>query len=254
MSASASAGGASAVAAPAARDRRALDAHEPLARVYVWDALVRTTHWAIALSIFVLSFTGIYIGRPFLAAPAAGDHFIMGTMKAIHFWAAIVFALGVLARIAWMFLGPSYARWSEFLPVTRERLSGVWQTLLFYLFLRRDEPGYTGHNPLAGLAYTAVFGLYLVEIGTGLGIYAISADAGSWPRAFAFLVPLFGGTQTARWLHHVVMWLLLGFMAHHVASSLLMSRVERNGTMESIFSGFKFIRRQDRADAPRRRS
>ncbi len=221
---------------------------ERVERVYVWDALVRTTHWAIALSIFLLSFTGLYIGRPFLIVDPAGGRFVMGTIKAIHSWTAIVFALAVLARIVWMFRGRSFARWTEFLPTSRERLRGLWQTLRFYLFLRRDEPGYTGHNPLAGAAYTAVFALYLVAIATGLGMYALSADVGSWPRAFAFLVPLFGGTQTARWLHHLVMWLLLGFMVHHIASALLMARVERNGTMDSIFSGFKFIRRPPTSD------
>ncbi|HVS15639.1 MAG TPA: Ni/Fe-hydrogenase, b-type cytochrome subunit [Thermoanaerobaculia bacterium] len=225
---------------PLARDAAMVE------RVYVWDALVRTTHWAIALSIFVLSFTGLYIGRPFLIVDPLGGRFVMGTVKAVHSWTAIVFALAVLARIAWMFLGPGYARWSHFFPASRERWRGVWETFRFYLFVRRDEPGYTGHNPLAGLAYIAVFGLYLLEIATGLGMYALSADVGSWPRAFAFLVPLLGGTQTARWLHHVGMWLLLGFFAHHLFSALLMARVERNGTMESIFSGYKFVHRAAR--------
>jgi Ni/Fe-hydrogenase 1 B-type cytochrome subunit len=41
------------------------------------------------------------------------------------------------------------------------------------------------------------------------------------------------------------MWLLLGFMVHHVYSGVLMSTIEGNGTMESIFSGYKFVRRED---------
>lgn len=240
MSAAADAGSAT-VGSPARRR------DDPLQRVYVWDAMVRTTHWAIVLSIFVLSFTGIYIGRPFYAVSSVGDHFVMGTMKAIHFWAAIVFTLAVLSRIAWMFLGPKYARWNQFLPVAGERRRGLWETLKFYLLIRKDEPGFVGHNPLAGLAYVAVFGLYLTAIGTGLGIYALSADVGTWPRAFTWLAFLFGGPQTARWIHHMVMWLLLGFMVHHIASAILMARVERTGTMDSIFSGFKFVRR-DRSE------
>ena len=64
-------------------------------------------------------------------------------------------------------------------------------------------------------------------------------------RAFAFLVPLFGGPQSARWIHHVVMWLLWGFVAHHVYSAILMSQIEGNATMESIFSGYKFVQRDD---------
>jgi Ni/Fe-hydrogenase 1 B-type cytochrome subunit len=41
------------------------------------------------------------------------------------------------------------------------------------------------------------------------------------------------------------MWLLLGFAVHHVYSSLLMSQVEQNATVESIFSGYKFVSKED---------
>ena len=56
---------------------------------------------------------------------------------------------------------------------------------------------------------------------------------------------LFGGFQIVRWIHHAVMWLLLGFAVHHVYSSVLMSSVEANATVESIFSGYKFVPRED---------
>ena len=42
----------------------------PLVCVRVWDHVVRSTHWIIALSIAVLVVTGLYIGHPFLLAPA----------------------------------------------------------------------------------------------------------------------------------------------------------------------------------------
>ena len=34
----------------------------------------------------------------------------------------------------------------------------------------------------------------------------------------------------ARWIHHVVMWLLLGFTVHHVYSAVLVAIIEKNGT------------------------
>ena len=37
------------------------------------------------------------------------------------------------------------------------------------------------------------------------------------------------------------MWLLLGFAVHHVYSAVLMATVEKNGTMDSIFSGYKLV-------------
>ena len=55
-----------------------------------------------------------------------------------------------------------------------------------------------------------------------------SADVGLAVRWFASLAPLIGGLQSARWIHHVVMWLLLGFAVHHVYSAVLMSTIEAN--------------------------
>jgi Ni/Fe-hydrogenase 1 B-type cytochrome subunit len=217
-----------------------------IVKVYVWEAPVRITHWLIALSIVVLSVTGIYIGNPFITVSGrAGDHFVMGWMKVIHGYTAYVFIAAVLVRIIWMFTGNNYAHWDKFIPVHRSRLRALWPTFRFYVFALRKPPGFVGHNPLAGLAYVLVFGLYFLAIITGLIMRGASADAESTLRSFVSLAPLFGGLYGARWVHHVVMWLLLGFAVHHVYSSVLMSTVEANATVESMFSGNKFVPEED---------
>jgi Ni/Fe-hydrogenase 1 B-type cytochrome subunit len=216
-------------------------------RLYVWELPVRLTHWIITLTVFALAFTGYYIGSPFIAVPGeARFAFVMGTMKAIHFYAAILFTLAVLSRIVWMFVGNEYARWDQFVPLSAARRRMLWTTFTYYTFLRRNPPSVAGHNSLAGIMYSVVFLIYLAMIATGLAIYSTSAGLDSPMRGFDFLVPLFGGLQTARWIHHVGMWLLLGFFVHHVASAVLMSVVERKGTVESIFSGVKFITHGER--------
>jgi Ni/Fe-hydrogenase 1 B-type cytochrome subunit len=217
-----------------------------IVHVYVWEVPVRVTHWLIVLAIGVLSVTGLYIGHPVNLDPGqAGQHFVMGWMKVIHFWAAYVFIGSVLARVVWMFTGNKYARWDKFIPVHRSRINGIWPTIKFYLFALRKPPGFVGHNPIAGLAYVGVFGLYFLAIATGLIMHGASADVGSPLRWFNSFAPLVGGLQMARWLHHVSMWLLLGFMVHHVYSGTLMSTIEANATMESIFSGYKFVPPED---------
>jgi Ni/Fe-hydrogenase 1 B-type cytochrome subunit len=218
---------------------------EDIVRVRVWDLVVRTTHWLIALSIVVLSVTGFEIGHPVLSVPGpAGQHFVMGSVRIVHFYAAIVFTLAVVSRIAWMFVGHGHATWREYIPVDAERRAGLVPMLKFYLFARRNPVEGVGHNPLAAGAYLLVFCLYAVMIVTGLGMYAIDAGAGSpvaWTKG---LLPIFGGVTGARWIHHVTMWLLLGFFVHHLYSAILTSVVERNGTMESIFTGTKWLPRK----------
>lgn len=214
----------------------------PLVRAYVWEVPVRLTHWLIALSIVVLAATGLYIGNPFvISAGPAGERFVMGTVKVVHYYAAIVFTLAVMARVLWMFIGNRYARWDMFIPVAACRRRDLAGTLRFYLFLRRRPPGAVGHNPLAGLTYCALFLLYFAQIATGLAMYGAGAHVDSWMRIFACLAPWLGGLQTARWLHHVGMWLLLGFVVHHVYSAVLTSTLEKNATMDSIFSGYKVV-------------
>jgi Ni/Fe-hydrogenase 1 B-type cytochrome subunit len=221
-------------------------ANAPIVRTYVWQIPVRVSHWLIVLSILVLSATGLYIGHPFLTVPGeARNSFVMGWIRTIHLYTAVVFASAVLMRVIWMFTGNRYARWDKFLPVHRSRRHGLWPTIKFYLFGLRKPPGFVGHNPVAGVTYLAVFALYFVAIGTGLTMYAPYADVGSPWRWFAALAPLVGGFQMAHWIHHVVMWLLLGFMLHHIYSGTLMSIIEANGTMESIFSGYKFVPPED---------
>jgi Ni/Fe-hydrogenase 1 B-type cytochrome subunit len=221
-------------------------AHSDIRRIYVWEAPVRITHWLIALAIAVLSVTGFYIGYPFVTVSGpAGESFVMGWMKVIHAYAAWVFIGAVVVRVIWMFTGNQYARWDKFIPVHRSRRHGFWPTIMFYLFLLRRPPGFVGHNPVAGATYTLVFGLYFLAIVTGLVLRGASADVGSPLVWFGSWAPLFGGLQIARWIHHVVMWLLLGFAVHHVYSGVLMSTVEANATMESIFSGYKFVPRED---------
>lgn len=210
-------------------------------RVYVWQLPVRITHWLIFLSVLVLAATGFYIGHPFISVSGrARDHFVMGTVRVVHLYAAIVFALSVLVRAYWLLAGNRYARWDQFIPTSRWRLRSTWETIRFYAFVDREPAPYPGHSGLAGAAYAIVFLIELTMIATGLALYTVYAPADSvfqWPRV---LIPLFGGLQMARLIHHIGMWLLLMFMVHHVYSVILFSIAQRSGIeFDAMFSGYK---------------
>lgn len=219
---------------------------DDVVQVYVWEWPVRVCHWVIALSLMVLAATGMYMGHPFIMfGEVVRQQFLMGVFKYVHFLFAILFSCAVVARIGWMFAGNRFARWDKFIPVAASRRTGIRNALRFYLFRLRKPPGYVGHNPLAGITYVAVIVLYLVMITSGFALYADMAHVRLVHWAFSLFRPLYGSLQTARFLHHGVMYLLLGFAVHHVYSAVLMSQVEANATMESIFSGFKFVKKGD---------
>jgi Ni/Fe-hydrogenase 1 B-type cytochrome subunit len=239
---------------PAARGMRV--------RVYVWDLVVRNTHWVIALAMGILIATGLYIAHPFgFPGVTASPHFLMGWVRVVHFYAAIFFTLAVVVRIVWFFTSPVlYARWKQFIPVQGYRRRELLTAIKFYSFFRARPPDVIGHNPLAGLSYAAVFILYLLMITSGLAMYAGSKVPGEYMKMFDFLIPIYGGLQTARFIHHLVMWVLILFVTLHVYANALTSALEENGEVDSIFSGYKFVHREDvekeladEANEPRRK-
>lgn len=218
-----------------------------LERVYIWELPVRLVHWLLFFSILTLAATGYYIGHPFISAPGtASAHFIMGSMRSVHLYASVVFTLAALVRVYWAFAGNAYARWSELIPVSRQRWRSFKQALLFYTFLSRESVDYLGHNALAGLTYAGIFAVYFVMIATGFALYTVYASPSSPMQLFGFLIPLFNGLQVARLIHHIGMWVILVFMVAHVYFPVLYSIVERNGVFDSIFSGYKFREPHDR--------
>jgi Ni/Fe-hydrogenase 1 B-type cytochrome subunit len=208
--------------------------------VYVWELPLRLAHWLLFFSIVVLAGTGYYIAHPVSVPGPASAHFVMGSMRSVHLYASIVFTLSALVRVYWAFAGNRYARWSELIPVSRQRWRSFKQSALFYAFLSREPVHYLGHNGLAGLSYAAIFGVYFVMIATGFALYTVYAPLGSPMQVFGFLIPLFHGLQMARLIHHIGMWAILIFAVAHVYFPVLYSIIEHNGVFDSIFCGYKF--------------
>ncbi len=211
---------------------------------YVWEWPVRLTHWFNVISLVVLAITGFFIGHPFVSVPETSQN-VMGWVRLSHFAFAYLLALSVLSRIIWAFLGNRYASWREFFPwASAKGWKNISGTFSYYTFLKAKVPYVVGHNALAAMAYSAVFCLFLVQIATGFALYGQFAPGGTWANLTGWLLSLFGN-QGLRLTHHVVMWLLIGFAIHHVYSAWLMDVKEKNGTLSSIFGGYKFVDPED---------
>jgi Ni/Fe-hydrogenase 1 B-type cytochrome subunit len=213
-------------------------------RIYVWQVPVRVTHWVTAGCIVVLSLTGGYIADPFLI-PAGGS--IMMTARLIHMVAAFTLLASGLVRTYWLLAGNRFSRWSAFIPTSRFQATELFRQAGFYLFLRREIPKVLGHNQLAAAAYLLLFFLLLVETVTG---FALDGLIGSEPGAtlFGWVRELFG-PQTVRLVHHLAMWAILAIALFHIYSSILVDHLERNGLVSSIFSGYKFVARDEIVEA-----
>jgi Ni/Fe-hydrogenase 1 B-type cytochrome subunit len=214
-------------------------------RVYTWQVPVRATHWIVVASIVVLSVTGFYIGEPFLLPPGGS---VMMVMRFTHMLAAFTFVAAGLVRTYWLFAGNRFARWTAFIPTNRTQARESIRQLGWYLFLRPDAPKVLGHNQLAAGTYMVVFFLFLIQTLTGFALVALHGIQ-PWATLFGWVPNVMFGVQGVRLIHHLVMWAIIGFMVHHVYSALLVDHVERNGLMSSIFTGYKFVTREEVAEA-----
>jgi Ni/Fe-hydrogenase 1 B-type cytochrome subunit len=211
----------------------------PTVRVYVWELPVRVSHWFIFLPIVVLSFTGYYIHNPFIVAKSSTT-FLMATMRFIHETAAFVFISAFLLRLYWFFMGNNWSNWRAFVPIHRRQWRGMGGMVAYYSFLRKDLAHHVGHNALAAVTYLLMFTFMFIEIITGLTLY--TQVRGKWALGWLFgWIPRVIDIQHIRLAHFCIMFAFFAFVIHHVYSAVLVSWEERNGLIESIFTGYKFV-------------
>jgi Ni/Fe-hydrogenase 1 B-type cytochrome subunit len=187
----------------------------------------------------VLSFTGYYMHNPFIVAKS-GTAFQMATIRFIHVIAGFVFISAFLLRLYWFFMGNSWSNWRAFVPIHRRQWRGMGSMVAYYSFLRKDLAHHVGHNALAAVTYLWMFTLMLLEIITGLTLY--TQVRGQWILGWLFSwIPGVIDIQYIRLTHFCIMFAFSVFVIHHVYSAVLVSWEERNGLIESIFTGYKFV-------------
>jgi len=214
--------------------------------IYMWHWPIRAMHWLAAISMAVLVVTGFYIGRPYFA-PAPGetvDHFVMGTMRFIHFVAAGVLVATGIVRVYWLFAGNRYERLPALFPLRRRDFRNLLLTIRKYALMQGDAPPhFVGHNPLQQLAYTGFYVLILVQVTTGFALYGLSNPDGFFYRTLGFESTFFlGGVPVVRFIHHILTWAILIFVPIHVYLALRADLTEHTGTISSIVSGGRWVR------------
>ena len=211
-------------------------------KIYIWELPVRIFHWINAISIFVLMVTGIYIGKPFVAALVQEEAYyswFMGWARYIHFFFAFLFIANLLFRWYWVFKGNRFATAKPFqLAFWKE----LFQTIKYYGLMKHKKPHFVGHNPLAQFSYLLFIGVgSVIMILTGIYMYVEPQHESWFGQLFQWVPWLLGGNSYAvRSLHHLVAWGFIIFVVIHIYMAFREDWLERNGTMSSIFTGYKF--------------
>jgi cytochrome b len=157
------------------------------ARQPVWDLPVRLVHWLLAV---LITFSWWSIEN---------HH------TDWHIWSGIMILTLLLFRLLWGLVGSSTARFGGFVRGPRQVAR----------YLRGGWSG-AGHTPLGGLSVIALF--LAVAIQVGLGLFNEDED-GDYAGPLARLVST-DTSDRVRGLHESWFYVLLGFIALHIAAIL----------------------------------
>ncbi len=179
---------------------------------------VRFAHWVNAVTISVLTMSGLQI---FNAFPSFGDKvpqvdLISAVPQAVTLGGWLGGALQWHFTFMWIFIG------AALLYVLYQAASGHYRTVLFvpsdlphvwpmvrhYFLFGPKPPATAQYNALQKLAYTSALALGAVSLLTGLVMFK--------PVQFSVLGLLFGGYHGARLVHFLAMCGLLSFIPGHL--------------------------------------
>lgn len=187
----------------------------------VFDPLLRSLHWAIALSVVTL-----------IASSQLAEAFEHGPYETaiwnLHILAGYGLTAALLARLLWGLVGPTNARWRDLWH------PAVWKDSLKRL--RLPAAHRLGHDPIASLAYLFAYGVMALMVVTGLGLAASEFQAG----------PLAAWLGNASWLedvaedpHEAGFVLLLGFVGLHMAA-LVFHQLRGERVAQSMVTGKQY--------------
>jgi Ni/Fe-hydrogenase b-type cytochrome subunit len=207
---------------------------QTFAQEHPW--LVRFTHWLNAITLLVLTASGMQI---FEAFPSFGSK--IPQVDFIHFPQAVRLggwlggALQWHLTFAWLFTvtGVTYVlyllisgHWRKVILQPGE-IRGLWPMVRHYLLLKPKPEQREPYNPLQKLAYTLTILFGVLSVVTGLLLFK--------PAQLAWPVKLLGGFGMIRIYHFVAMIGFLSFIPGH----LVMVALHGWNNFYSMLTGWK---------------
>ena len=168
-------------------------------KIRVWDPLVRILHWMLVICVI--------------------SNLLNESGHTVHRWLGLTASAVVIVRFVWGFIGPQYARFSDWFP-TPSRLTPYVKALL-----RNEAPRHVGHNPAGAVMMLALMALV---ISLGVSGYMMTTDA-------------FFGEEWLEMLHGALADVLIGSVVLHVGAALFESWKHKENLVASMVHGKKAI-------------
>jgi len=184
--------------------------------VTIHPGWVRVCHWVNAVAIFAMIGSGwqIYNASPLFGFTFPASITLGGWLAGAllwHFAAMWVFIINGIIYVALSILTGRFRR--KLLPIRpAEVISDAWAAVTFKL--AHDD--LTHYNAIQKLLYSGVILAGIVIVLSGLSIWK--------PIQFQELTTLFGGYDTARYVHFFAMAAIAGFLVVHITLALIVPK------------------------------
>ena len=189
----------------------------------VWDRFIRVFHWALVVSVAMALVSGFLLDASWIR---------------LHLVSASFAVALVVARIVWGFTGPTYARFSQFIPSRRQ--------IADHLKIGAEHARHIGHNPLGALMVLALLVL-IIALGV-TGVATLGSELKTGPLAASL-----PASQGPLWieLHELAGFVFLGLIVLHVGGVVIESRRNSENLARATITGHKEARDGDLIAPPR---
>jgi len=191
-------------------------------RQKVYDPVLRLIHLWNALSILFLMAT-IWFSELF--EKGVGED----TLWQLHIYIGYALIVGIVARLAWGFVGPSHARFSDMWHP-----AAWWNAVRHFNF--QSKPRF-GHDTLASGVYLLLYVLLAVMAVTGLGLAAIEHSMGPFNAWFGDMAWL---KDTFEEPHELIYSILIGFVVIHIAALIWHEHKDKTPLAQAMVTGYKY--------------
>jgi thiosulfate reductase cytochrome b subunit len=193
------------------------DAQQAAAKTRViHPAWVRVMHWinAAAMVIMIMSGWQIYNASPLFDFLFPRSVTLGGWLGGGIMWHLAGMWLLVINGLLYVLLGIVTGRFRrKLLPISASGVLGDTRAALTGKLSHADLSTY---NQVQRLLYAGILLVGVVIVLSGLAIWK--------PVQFQYLTALFGGYDTARYVHFVMMASIVGFLVIHVALALIVPK------------------------------
>ena len=204
-------------------------------RKRTWSPLLRLYHWAMVLSVAVLTFTGLYIRYPLTSSLVGDVQFSMTNMRYIHFITAFVFSGAIIARLYLTLFGNKQESLRRLVLDLPKTLKDAWHAFWAYAKMGIYHHKGLGHNGLAAIIYFITIIIAILQITSGF--YLLYPESVFWQ---GWGLTIFGPQQQARFIHHLAMWYFIIFTMGHLYIVISNELLHPEGMISSMVGGDKF--------------